>query len=82
MSRDWETAHEWVSLDGESFRCSHFLVDADGCEQTWNGWLVPVFTNDQMQVVRDFFEDWYESDDGWEEVAPNEWVAYGWCWSR
>ena len=71
----------WIDDDAR-FEASHLLVGADGVPLCWNGWVQPVFTTEQMRDVIAFgvLEGWEGCEDGWYEVAPNEWTVDGWVW--
>lgn len=73
-----------VHIDELVVECSHILPD------TWNGFSVPVFTEEQKNLViaECVRLGWtYVMDDGilahldgWEDLGNGEWVVSGWCW--
>ncbi len=74
-----------VHINGELFaQCSHVLPDR------WNGWAVPVFTTEQMEIVKSKCvefgwnpegadDPWIEGSD-WTDLGYGEWVTSGWVW--
>lgn len=73
-----------VHIDELVAECSHILPNR------WNGWAVPVFTEEQKNfVISECVRlGWtYVMDDGipahldgWEDMGNGEWVNSGWCW--
>lgn len=70
-----------VSIEGAFFECA-YLVREGGEVARWNGFVRPVFTEEQMREVIAFgvLEGWDGCEEGWREVAPDEWMVDGWVW--
>jgi hypothetical protein len=74
-----------VHIDGELVvECSHILPDR------WNGWVSPVFTIDQMEIVKakcvelgwnpEGSDDPYVEGSDWVDLGYGEWMTSGWVW--
>lgn len=69
-----------VHLNGELVvEVSHLLPER------WNGWAVPVFTEEQMHEINEDLR-WLgyvgegETPEGWEDLGNGEWITNGWVW--
>ena len=72
-----------VHINGELYACCETVLP-----DRWNGWVVPIFNDDQMGfVIRECERlGWVgESDlnvfmDSWDDLGNGEWMTSGWCW--
>lgn len=70
-----------VHINGELFaEATHLLPDR------WNGWVVPVFNEEQVRFVKsEIIRLGWEEVEGdsladWEDLGYGEWTTSGWCW--
>lgn len=73
-----------VHIDELVAECSHILPFS------WNGFAIPVFTEEQKQFViaecvrlgwNDLMDDGTPAHlDGWEDLGNGEWIVDGWVW--
>lgn len=71
-----------VSINGELF------AECEGVgSERWNGWVVPIFTDEQKAFVISECErlGWVGEDnedvlESWERLGSGEWTTSGWVW--